>query len=677
MIFGAIGVFLTPEPTPTPMPTPAPAFTPTPTPTPLPEAAATPTPTPTPTPSPSPPEEAFSYAVYFTPDSQVDDYLVSLIEGAQSSVYAAFYDLDLVNVGEALLEAEKRGVDVKVVTDTDNMANPEIAELVTSGLVRGDDDPDFMHNKFMVVDGRLVWTGSMNPTFNGVHKNNNNVVVISGLPQLAENYVDEFTELWSGVFGGGSPVLYPEITVSDEFIIEVYFAPEDDVENQIIEELQKAEESIYFAVFTFTSKPIGNVLLEKHKEGVTVQGIYESFQAGQYSTYSMLREAGVPVVKDRNPAVMHHKFFVIDNRTVITGSFNPTKHANRDNDENILILHNSAVASLFALEFKQMWTEWYTPPSPELEPSPSRELVEYVLTLINRDRSDHGLPPVKLGTNLAAQAHAEDMLENLYFSHWDMNGTKPYVRYTQHGGLGFVSQNIAFSGFLYEEPLAAPLDVRETLEELEYGMMYEDAEWNWGHRDNILGRWHTHVNIGIAYDRTHVFLVQDFEDNHIVWTQPPSYDDGILSLEGTTLLGEVYVIALYYDPPPRPLTREQLAEPPYSGGYGLGEEVGYILESSYSVEGSAYVHASQWVVEDGFFDIVADIKPLMTRGEGFYTVVVWAEVEDEYIPLTCYSILVESADTASTPASNISLTMRMKLNLAEISLTEDGLSTAS
>lgn len=47
-------------------------------------------------------------------------------------------------------------------------------------------------------------------------------------------------------------------------------------------------------------------------------------------------------------------------------------------------------------------------------------------------------------------------------------------------------------------------------------MMYEDADWDWMHRDNILGKWHTHVNIGIAYDKTHVFLVQDFEDNYIL-----------------------------------------------------------------------------------------------------------------------------------------------------------------
>lgn len=113
------------------------------------------------------------------------------------------------------------------------------------------------------------------------------------------------------------------------------------------------------------------------------------------------------------------------------------------------------------------------------------------------------------------------------------------------------------------------------------------------------------------------------------------------------MLGEVYEVALYYDPydpPPRLLTREQMGEPSYSGAYGLGEVVGYILESSYLVEGAAYVHASRWVVDDGFFSIVADIKPLMTQEEGIYTVVIFVEVEGEYIPLTCYLIPIGSAD---------------------------------
>ena len=307
--------------------------------------------------------------VYFTPNGQVLDRLIELIDGAQRYVYAAFYDLDLEDIAEALIDAKARGVDVKVVVDSDNIDNPAVRALLNAGVVVGDRDPDFMHNKFIIIDDEVVWTGSMNPTYNGVYRNDNNVVVISRLPELVEDFKQEFNELWNGVYGGGAPVPYPEITVNSTFSVEVYFAPEDDVEERIVEELASAKKAVYFATFVFTSKPIANVLIDKHDEGVVVNGIYESFQAGGYSTYSLLEAHGIEVVKDGNPAVMHHKFFVIDNYTVITGSFNPTRHANEANDENVIIIHNRLIAERFAVQFKTMWSEWYT-----IKPTPTAGL---------------------------------------------------------------------------------------------------------------------------------------------------------------------------------------------------------------------------------------------------------------------------------------------------------------
>ncbi|HID19237.1 TPA: DUF1669 domain-containing protein [Candidatus Bathyarchaeota archaeon] len=322
-----------------------------------PPTPATTTVTPTPTVKP---EEFFTYSIYFTPNPQVETRMIELINGAQSYIYAAFYDLDLPSVAGALINAKGRGVDVRVVVNSDNMDNPAVNRLRAAGVAVGDEDKDYMHNKFMIVDGRLVWTGSMNITYNGVNRNNNNVVVIGGSSQLVENYVQEFAELWMGTYGGGASVLYPEIIIAEDFTVEVYFAPEDGVEAQIIEEIEKAERNVYFATFTFTSKPIAKALIEKARQGVTVKGIYESFQAGgRYSTYSLLKVSGIEVIKDRNPAVMHHKFFVIDSETVITGSFNPTKHANVDNDENIVIIHNPQVAQQFTAEFERLWAEWH------------------------------------------------------------------------------------------------------------------------------------------------------------------------------------------------------------------------------------------------------------------------------------------------------------------------------
>ena len=61
-------------------------------------------------------------------------------------------------------------------------------------------------------------------------------------------------------------------------------------------------------------------------------------------------------------------------------------------------------------------------------------LYNYTLSLINNDRAQFGLLPVTLSNELSGQQHAESMLNNHYFSHWDTYGLKPYMRYTLSGG---------------------------------------------------------------------------------------------------------------------------------------------------------------------------------------------------------------------------------------------------
>jgi hypothetical protein len=168
--------------------------------------------------------------------------------------------------------------------------------------------------------------------------------------------------------------------------------------------------------------------------------------------------------------------------------------------------------------------------------------------------------------------------------------------------------------------------------------MYEDATSNWGHRDNIIDKNHNKVNIGIAYDGTHLAFVQDFEDDYITWSKIFTYNSGTLSMSGTTSIGKVESISLYYDPPSQPLSQSQLLN---TSSYGLGEEVGYILPPSYSVDGTKYVNAHQWSVSNsGSFSISANIQPLLYKGKGVYTVVIWANKGNDHITLTTYSLFL-------------------------------------
>ena len=206
---------------------------------------------------------------------------------------------------------------------------------------------NLMHNKFCIMDNKAVITGSFNFIEN--NQNYDNLVYIES-KALASNYLDEFDELSERKFGSGEKVKYPQ-AVLNSIRIENYFCPEDDCEQHLISLISSANSSIYFMTFAFTSNNVCDAIIEKHKKGIKVLGIFESSQFGKYSEEKRFKKEKIPFYVDSGKQEMHHKVFIIDNKTVLTGSYNPTKSANIYNDENILIIHDKNIASLYLSEF--------------------------------------------------------------------------------------------------------------------------------------------------------------------------------------------------------------------------------------------------------------------------------------------------------------------------------------
>jgi len=95
----------------------------------------------------------------------MDEALVADIMRAQRSVALASFDLDLASITNALIAAHRRGVAVQVTIDGENLADPVVAavlgDLEDAGVaVFYDRRSAFMHNKIMVLDDRIVWSGS-------------------------------------------------------------------------------------------------------------------------------------------------------------------------------------------------------------------------------------------------------------------------------------------------------------------------------------------------------------------------------------------------------------------------------------------------------------------------------------------------------------------------------------
>ena len=289
--------------------------------------------------------------VYFCPQGPCEEALVKFLNSAQQSIHCAFYDIGLSSVQQTLLEKQKT-MEVQVVTDNDYLKkfNQPFVKADSYGL---------MHDKFCIIDGKKVSTGSMNPTDNDAHKNNNNLLLIESTV-IAKNYEDEFKEMWNGNFKKGSKVQNPIIILNHqekETKIKTYFCPEDHCAEQVREELQKAERSIHFMTFSFTHDGIANALLLKNLDGLDVKGVMEIKQISQFSVFNRLKQNKIEVRKDGNKNNLHHKVFIIDSKSVVTGSFNPTANGDEHNDENLLIIEDAEIAQLFEQEFQKVYAE--------------------------------------------------------------------------------------------------------------------------------------------------------------------------------------------------------------------------------------------------------------------------------------------------------------------------------
>lgn len=334
--------------------------------TPLPLVTSTPSPRPTPTSIPP------WYEIYFTNPTcpaeadrtgGVDEIIAGDILAAERGIDIASFELNSTPIVDALIALEKRGLPVRVVTDSDYGSDSGINRLRRNGIgVVEDGRSAFMHDKFIIIDDLYLWTGSMNFMPNDVYCNNNNTVRIISA-ELAANYRAEMDEMVNErAFGPRSPLNTPNSRLTIQGIpVENYFAPEEKVAPIIAARIESAQQEILFMAFSFTLEDIGEAMLDRAAAGINVRGVFETVGSeSSFSYYGDMRNAGLSTIsvrQDGNPRIMHHKVIIIDRRITIFGSYNFTASANESNDENILIVTDPQFASYFIEEFNHVWDE--------------------------------------------------------------------------------------------------------------------------------------------------------------------------------------------------------------------------------------------------------------------------------------------------------------------------------
>lgn len=123
----------------------------------------------------------------------------------------------------------------------------------------------------------------------------------------------------------------------------------------VVEAIDRARKTVLIQMYAFTSRQIVSALVNAKGRGVEVRAIVDRSQLREdhSDTYAVGRLAlgGVPVLVDTVPGLMHNKIMIVDDATVVTGSFNYTWSAEHRNAENLLVIHDPALAA----EYTQNW----------------------------------------------------------------------------------------------------------------------------------------------------------------------------------------------------------------------------------------------------------------------------------------------------------------------------------
>ena len=312
------------------------------------------------------------WQVYFNqPDESVNraDYadgmdavFAKVIDAASETLDIAVFELNSDPIHAAIAGAAERGLTVRIVVDDDHGLydgrNPHLRDLTELGIdVRHDGRSGLMHNKFAIIDRETVWTGSWNYTVNGTYRNNNNILALESADAVYA-YQAEFDEMFErSEFG---------VRSTDDGIarfdhaggaVSIIFAPEADEISALIAEIEGAVKSIRFMTFVFSLDELAEAMLSQAaSRDVTVAGVFEKRNStASWSQLPALHCAGAAVRQDGNRYVLHHKVIIIDDHTVITGSFNFSRSAEKSNDENIVIVRNAAIAGLYLEEWQRIW----------------------------------------------------------------------------------------------------------------------------------------------------------------------------------------------------------------------------------------------------------------------------------------------------------------------------------
>ena len=138
-----------------------------------------------------------------------------------------------------------------------------------------------------------------------------------------------------------------------------YFSPGDTCLRRLCDLMRGCRDTLDICVFTIADDRLTEAILDCHARGVQVRVVSDNDkQHDSGSDIDRLRAQGVQVRVDDAPSHMHHKFALFDGRVLANGSFNWTRSATRDNDENLVVSDDANLVRVFGLQFGKLWQQF-------------------------------------------------------------------------------------------------------------------------------------------------------------------------------------------------------------------------------------------------------------------------------------------------------------------------------
>lgn len=373
-----------------------------------------------------------------------------IMENTYTRSWAAYGESELAGLDARMRERYEDWKKLVDANEDGQVTSDEIAErdvisiLENGGIPWIDDTADgsagsmLMHHKFIVVDAETLIATTANFTLSDVHgdigvpdtRGNANSLLEIKSRDLAALFTEEFNIMWGDGPGGKTDSLFGvqkpfrptrRVQVGDAFI-DVKFSPtsrrlpwEDSTNGLISHVFTSAQESIDMALFVFSDQELANTLESKNQNGIKIRALVDPgfvfrdfsealdmlgvamantgqarrgrcyYEAGNRPWQTPIQTVGTPELPKGDK--LHHKYGLIDNRTVIVGSHNWSEAANRGNDEFLLVVYHPTVAAHYEREFERLYANARLGLPSNVQTKIQKQLQDCGGTILTRDEA--------------------------------------------------------------------------------------------------------------------------------------------------------------------------------------------------------------------------------------------------------------------------------------------------